>query len=136
MSRLAPSATSQGRPDGEPRGLRAGADGFCQAFCPPGRELPLESEKFAYDTYPGPVLGIIARPTMLVADAHAAGLKVHPYTFRAENMFLPVEYRAGTDVTAYGRAIDEQQRFLQTGIDGLFTDQADIGVIARAEFLV
>jgi glycerophosphoryl diester phosphodiesterase len=72
---------------------------------------------------------------MLVADAHAAGLKVHPYTFRAENMFLPVEYRAGTDVTAYGRAIDEQQRFLQTGIDGLFTDQADIGVIARAEFL-
>jgi glycerophosphoryl diester phosphodiesterase len=60
---------------------------------------------------------------------------VHPYTFRAENTFLPVDFRVGTDPTAYGRAIDEQVRFLQTGIDGLFTDQSDIGVIARAEFL-
>ena len=25
--------------------------------------------------------------------------------------------------------------YLRTGIDGLFTDQADIGVVARAEFL-
>jgi len=79
--------------------------------------------------------GTLARPTTLVADAHAAGLKVHPYTFRAENTFLPLDFRVGTDPTAYGRAIDEQVRFLQTGIDGLFTDQSDIGVIARAEFL-
>jgi glycerophosphoryl diester phosphodiesterase len=79
--------------------------------------------------------GALAQPTTLVADAHAAGLKVHPYTFRAENTFLPVDYRTGTDPTAYGRAIDEQVRFLRTGIDGLFTDQSDIGVIARAEFL-
>lgn len=79
--------------------------------------------------------GTLARPTRLVADAHAAGLKVHPYTFRAENTFLPVDYRVGTDATAYGRAIDEHVRFLQTGIDGLFTDQCDIAVIARTEFL-
>jgi glycerophosphoryl diester phosphodiesterase len=79
--------------------------------------------------------GALARPTTLVANAHAAGLKVHPYTFRAENTFLPLDFRVGTDPTAYGRAIDEQVRFLQTGIDGLFTDQSDIGVIARAEFL-
>jgi glycerophosphoryl diester phosphodiesterase len=79
--------------------------------------------------------GTLGQTTSLVSDAHAAGLKVHPYTFRAENTFLPLDYRTGTDVTAYGRAIDEQVRFLQTGIDGLFTDQADIGVIARAEFL-
>jgi glycerophosphoryl diester phosphodiesterase len=79
--------------------------------------------------------GALARPTALVSDAHAAGLLVHPYTFRAENTFLPLDYRVGTDTTAYGRAIDEQVRFLQTGIDGLFTDQSDIGVIARAEFL-
>ena len=79
--------------------------------------------------------GTLAQPTTLVADAHAAGLKVHPYTFRAENTFLPLDYRVGTDPTAYGRAIDEQVRFLRTGIDGLFTDQSDIGVIARAEFL-
>ena len=79
--------------------------------------------------------GALARPTALVSDAHAAGLLVHPYTFRAENTFLPLDYRVGTDTTAYGRAIDEQVRFLQTGIDGLFTDQSDIGVIARSEFL-
>ena len=81
------------------------------------------------------VNGTLAEPTSLVADAHDVGLKVHAYTFRAENTYLPVECRVGTDATAYGRAIDEQLRFLRTGIDGLFTDQADIGVIARAEFL-
>jgi glycerophosphoryl diester phosphodiesterase len=81
------------------------------------------------------VNGTLASTTMLVADAHAVGLKVHPYTFRAENAFLPFDYRIGTDVTAIGRAIDEQTRFLATGIDGLFTDQADIGVIARAGFI-
>ena len=41
----------------------------------------------------------------------------------------------GTDPTAYGKAFDEQVTFLRTGIDGLFTDQADIGVLARAMFL-
>ena len=64
-------------------------------------------------------------------DAHAAGLKVIPYTFRAENQFLPAELRVGADPNAYGRAIDEQITFLRTGIDGLFTDQPDIGVLAR-----
>jgi glycerophosphoryl diester phosphodiesterase len=84
---------------------------------------------------PRNVNGTLAEPTSLVADAHDVGLKVHAYTFRAENTYLPVEYRVGTEATAYGRAIDEQLRFLRTGIDGLFTDQTDIGVIARAEFL-
>jgi glycerophosphoryl diester phosphodiesterase len=79
--------------------------------------------------------GTLGQPNTLVAEAHAAGLQVHPYTFRAENTFLPVDYRVGNDATAYGRAIDEQVRFLQTGVDALFTDQCDIGVIARAEFM-
>jgi glycerophosphoryl diester phosphodiesterase len=73
----------------------------------------------------------LGTPTTLVRDAHAAGLKVIPYTFRAENAFLPADYQVGTDPTAYGRAIDEQITFLRTGIDGLFTDQPDIGVLAR-----
>ncbi len=79
--------------------------------------------------------GTLGQPTTLVTDAHAAGLRVHPYTFRAENVFLPADYRVGTDLTAYGRAIDEQLTFLRTGIDGFFADQADIGVIARADFV-
>jgi glycerophosphoryl diester phosphodiesterase len=74
----------------------------------------------------------LGTPTALVGDAHAAGLKVIPYTFRAENQFLPADYRVGTDPNAYGRAIDEQIAYLRTGLDGLFTDQPDIGVLARA----
>jgi glycerophosphoryl diester phosphodiesterase len=79
--------------------------------------------------------GPLGTPTTLVDDAHAAGLIVHPYTFRAENEFLPVDYRRGTVRSDYGRAIDEQIIYLKTGLDGLFTDQADIGVLARADFL-
>jgi glycerophosphoryl diester phosphodiesterase len=74
----------------------------------------------------------LGTPSGLVQAAHAAGLTVHPYTFRAENQFLPADYRGGADGNAYGRAIDEQIAFLRTGIDGLFTDQADIGVLARS----
>ncbi|NWP01237.1 glycerophosphodiester phosphodiesterase, partial [Escherichia coli] len=33
--------------------------------------------------------------TTLVADAHAVGLKLHPWTFRAENFFLLPDYRSG-----------------------------------------
>ncbi|SES16822.1 glycerophosphoryl diester phosphodiesterase [Pedococcus cremeus] len=79
--------------------------------------------------------GTLGTPTSLVADAHAAGLKVHPYTFRNENQFMPVEFRNGTSPNDYGKAINEQVRFLRTGIDGLFTDNADTGVVARQEYL-
>jgi glycerophosphoryl diester phosphodiesterase len=73
----------------------------------------------------------LASPTSLVSDAHAAGLVVHPYTFRAENQFLPAEDRIGTNPNDFGRAIAEQITFLDAGVDGLFTDQSDIGVLAR-----
>ncbi|MGH3889687.1 MAG: glycerophosphodiester phosphodiesterase [Pseudonocardiaceae bacterium] len=78
--------------------------------------------------------GTLGSPTTLVTDAHQAGLVVHPYTFRAENFFLPVDLRTSTEPTDFGKAIDEQLIYLQTGIDGLFTDHPDIGVVARAEF--
>ena len=42
---------------------------------------------------PREAAGCSLPPTSFVADAHAAGLLVHPYTFRAENMFLPCELR-------------------------------------------
>jgi glycerophosphoryl diester phosphodiesterase len=76
----------------------------------------------------------LGSPTTLVADAHHTGLVVHPYTFRAENSFLPVDYRTSTVPIDYGRAIDEQVAYLRTGLDGMFTDQPDIGVVARVEF--
>ncbi|WP_460445222.1 glycerophosphodiester phosphodiesterase [Angustibacter aerolatus] len=79
--------------------------------------------------------GTLGTPTSLVRDAHRAGLTVTPYTFRAENQFLPADYRRGTSPADFGRAIDEQVTYLRTGIDGLFTDQTDVGVVARDEYL-
>ncbi|HUA24584.1 MAG TPA: glycerophosphodiester phosphodiesterase [Steroidobacteraceae bacterium] len=69
--------------------------------------------------------GKLGRPTSLVADAHAAGLGVHPWTFRAESAFLP----AGMDLEG------ELREFLKTGIDGFFTDQADVGVRTRDAYV-
>ncbi|MCA2217782.1 glycerophosphodiester phosphodiesterase [Jidongwangia harbinensis] len=75
--------------------------------------------------------GTLGEPTGLVGRAHGAGLQVIPYTFRAENQFLPADYRVGTEAAGYGRALDEQIVFLRAGVDGLFTDQPDVGVLAR-----
>lgn len=63
-----------------------------------------------------------AAPTSLVADAHAAGLRLHPWTFRAENAFLPAVYRSGTDPATHGDMTAEIQTYLKIGIDGFFTD--------------
>ncbi len=78
--------------------------------------------------------GALGAPTTLVADAHAAGLTVTPYTFRAENTFLPTTLRVGPNAADFGRAIDEDVTFMRTGIDGLFCDQPDICVEARKDF--
>lgn len=77
--------------------------------------------------------GNLGAPTSLVRDAHAAGLKVHPYTFRAENAFLPVSLRSGSDPSERGDIEAELRAFLATGIDGLFIDQPDIGVRLRQQ---
>ena len=80
---------------------------------------------------PRDAAGNLTAPTSLVRDAHAAGLKVHPYTFRAENAFLPTSLRSG-DVPSNRGDIDAELRaFLATGIDGLFIDQPDIAVRLR-----
>jgi glycerophosphoryl diester phosphodiesterase len=69
----------------------------------------------------------LGTPTSLVRDAHAAGLAVHPWTFRAENHFLPRELRSSDDATQPGDLAAELRAFLATGIDGFFTDHPDIG---------
>jgi len=66
-----------------------------------------------------------------VHAAHAAGLKVHVWTFRAENEFLPGELRVGSAPTAHGRLQDEIDSYLARGIDGFFTDHPAVGVRAR-----
>ena len=66
-----------------------------------------------------------------VADAHAAKLVVHPYTFRNENQFLPADLRSSSDPVAYGNAIAEYERAFKAGVDGLFSDNPDTAVEAR-----
>lgn len=81
---------------------------------------------------PRDAAGNLGQPTRFVADAHAAGLKVHPYTFRAENAFLPTNLRQGSDPQARGDIQAEIRAFLDAGIDGLFIDQPDVAVQVRA----
>ncbi len=75
--------------------------------------------------------GNLGQPTSFVPDAHAAGLKVHPYTFRAENVFLPTNLRQGDSPAERGDIEADIQAFLDAGIDGLFIDQPDIAVKVR-----
>ena len=69
--------------------------------------------------------------TTLVADAHAAGLRLHPWTFRAENFFLLPDYRSGANPMDHGRLKDEILYFIGLGVDGFFTDFPHVGVEAR-----
>ena len=66
-------------------------------------------------------------PTTLVADAHKAGLFVHPFTFRNESRRLAADYK--------GDAKNEYLAFYRLGVDGLFTDFTDTAVAARATYL-
>lgn len=78
--------------------------------------------------------GKLGAPTTLVADAHARGLLVHPYTARNENSFLPADYRRGTDPTAYGDAFGAFKAYFEQGVDGIFTDHPDTGLLAAEAF--
>jgi glycerophosphoryl diester phosphodiesterase len=72
-------------------------------------------------------------PTDFVDRAHRYDLKVHPYTFRNENAFLPLELRKGADPTHYGNAFGEFKQFYELGVDGVFTDNTDTAVEARED---
>jgi len=89
----------------------------------------------AYAAGIGPAKAMVVRNdgtvTPLVADAHAAGLRVHPWTFRAENFFLPSGLRAGINPAGHGRLGEEISRHLAAGVDGFFTDFPYQGAEAR-----
>ncbi len=73
-------------------------------------------------------------PSSFVDDAHAAGLKVVPYTFRNENQFLPPHLRSSADPNAYGDVFTQFKTFFDLGVDGVFSDNPDTAVAARAEW--
>ncbi len=79
---------------------------------------------------PRDTAGNLGEPTTLVRDAHAAGLKVHVWTFRRENYFLPQALRDGADLVSPGNVTAEIRAYRATGIDGFFTDNVAEGVAA------
>jgi len=79
--------------------------------------------------------GGLAQPTSLIEDAHAAGLRVHVWTLRAENHFLPQALRRASEEADLGDLPGEIEAFLAAGVDGFFTDHPDIGVRARDRFV-
>ena len=79
---------------------------------------------------PRDMLGRLGKPTSLVADAHAVGLDVHPWTFRPENYFLPLELKSGINPRAAGDVDAEIRAYLAAGIDGLFSDSTAAAVKA------
>ena len=100
-----------------PSGLRDVA-AYADAIGPDSRAIiPLEPD------------GALGTPTSLVRDAHAAGLEVHPYTFRPENRYLPKNLWQGDDPRTFNAAgsIAEIRAYLGTGIDAFFTDAPALG---------
>jgi glycerophosphoryl diester phosphodiesterase len=75
--------------------------------------------------------GGLAPATTLVADAHAAGLAVHPWTVRAENAFLPPKLRKGANPADWGDVDAVYKGLFATGIDGLFSDFPALAAKAR-----
>ncbi len=65
-----------------------------------------------------------AEGSSLVRDAHAAGLLVHPYTFRDEPRHLAPGYAGDPEA--------EYLEFFRLGVDGLFSDFPDTALRARA----
>jgi glycerophosphoryl diester phosphodiesterase len=66
---------------------------------------------------------VMMPPTSVVADAHAAGLFVHTWTFRNEARRLASDFK--------GDPAAEYKLFYQLGVDGLFSDFPDTAVKAR-----
>jgi len=84
-------------------------------------------EVAAYADGIGPWLGhVLDSATMadtgLVGRAHAAGLKVHPWTLRKENGFLPPALQTGGGAAADGKYRMLWKAALASGADGFFTD--------------
>jgi glycerophosphoryl diester phosphodiesterase len=100
-----------------PAGLREIAS-YADAIGPSTRSIiPLLSD------------GSLGKPTALVHDAHAAGLELHPYTFRPENKFIAKNFWQGSDLKTFNEAgsIAEIRAYIDAGVDAFFTDDPAIG---------
>jgi glycerophosphoryl diester phosphodiesterase len=69
----------------------------------------------------------------LVGQAHRAGLAINVWTLRAENAFLPLHLRRGSDPAGLGDLQTEARLLFALGVDGVITDSPEAAVRARAE---
>jgi glycerophosphoryl diester phosphodiesterase len=74
--------------------------------------------------------GNLLSPTPVIRLAHRRGLIVHAYTFRRENQYLPPAFRSSSDPYAAGDLVGQIRVYLDAGLDGFFTDNPDLGVVA------
>ncbi len=76
--------------------------------------------------------GVTIKNSNLVADAHTAGLFVHPYTFRTDRVYAR-DYAGGGkgNVSAVNA---EYRQMWSLGVDGLFSDFSDDAFKSRAMF--
>lgn len=71
-------------------------------------------------------------PSDFVKNAHAVGLKVHPYTFRPENSFLAKNLKCSQKETDAAQRCEtgakkEFEMYFNAGVDGVFTDDPGLG---------
>jgi glycerophosphoryl diester phosphodiesterase len=100
-----------------PAGMRDIAQ-YADVVAPPTRSIiPLKKD------------GSLDAPSSFVDDAHRAGLRVEPWTFRPENQFLAADFRDGGSLQARNEAgsIAEMKRYIAVGLDGFFTDDPALG---------
>lgn len=94
---------------------------------PPGSLADIAKYANAIGPWKRQILRDIGKPALLtttvIEQAHAAGLRVHTYTFRNEPATLAPEY--GND------PLREYRQFFELGIDGVFSDFADTALRAR-----
>jgi len=73
----------------------------------------------------GPSAALVLAPegaTALVGRAHDAGLQVHVWTLRMENIFLPAQYQRSDDPEGRGDFAGYVSAIVRTGVDGIFSD--------------
>ena len=71
---------------------------------------------------------VLNPPTRVVADAHARGLVVHPFTQRNEQARLASNFG--------GNPVNELVTFYELGVDGFFSDFTETARVARYVYLL
>jgi serine/threonine protein kinase len=76
--------------------------------------------------------GRVAGTSPVVAAAQERGLEVYTWTCRPENAFLVGQFRRGRAKAEFGDYAAEWRMIADAGVDGVFADQPDLVLDARA----